>query len=63
MQQRPWVRWCLIGKRRQLLPATLQASLVSVFLIDLVPTAFLVFMMGVTNRRAPVGLSRPSAAL
>jgi hypothetical protein len=45
------------------LPATLQASLVSVFLIDLVQTAFLVFMMGVTNRRAPVGLSRPSAAL
>ena len=36
----------------------LQASLFSVFLIELVLTAFLVFIiMGVTNRRAPAGLA------
>jgi len=36
----------------------LQASLFSVFLIELVLTAFLVFIiMGVTNRRAPAGFA------
>jgi aquaporin Z len=36
----------------------LQASLLSVFLIELVLTAFLVFIiMGVTNRRAPAGFA------
>ena len=36
----------------------LQTSLFSVFLIELVLTAFLVFIiMGVTNRRAPAGFA------